>query len=194
MNLQHNFEYKGLEFDIDAIAFDMSEGCLREIKELFFLEGRFSPIVKWHSTLQPDWPAQHQNLFKFWKNNYTVEGYSVEDTLNDVNIKTLQDNLIVAHMDNQQIFIDFAGKKTEINLKMPNVAYPFQYEDKASVMYIFNLVCYYATAIRGQPLLTVHQHFDYKTNDMEIWSTLNCPIHNPDGKVLFFVSSTVSSL
>jgi hypothetical protein len=164
MAQQHNniLSFKGIDIDPFEIAMDMSEGCLTEIKELYFIDGKYAPIVRWCAFSQPDWPEQLLTLFDFWNANAQC------DTPKEM-FEILPK--YKAHQGYYAYFRPMAGGADYMSLYNGEDILGFsdfpvkqsvygQLPTKQEVKDLFHFCAFQASAIRGQPLLCMSQGTD----------------------------------
>ncbi len=154
--------FKGIDVDPFEIAMDMSEGCLTEIKELYFIDGKYAPIVRWCAFSQPDWPVELLNLFEFWSANLQTEkpeeAFKQSSKYEAAKEHYAYFKPVVGGVDympeligNKIIgFSDFTVKKSVYS----------QLSVQQKVTDLFYFCAFQATAIRGQPILCMSQGFD----------------------------------
>ena len=188
MQSVNNFKFKSIPLDLSGISFDMAEGSLTEIKEIFFIEGKYAPIIRWCSFPQSDWPKPHQILCEFWRSHFSV------DTLNegafDSNPNLLKIKPYIAILDKEgadyqytfigERFANFHDIKTDNPATMLHAL-----NDQQDAISLFNYTTLGATAIRGQGLLALYQ--GGTDANPELWNKLILPLTDNKGIAQKFV-------
>ena len=189
MAAQKELSFQGIPIDTKSIAFDMADGCLTEIKEIFFLEGKYPPIVRWCSYAQSDWPKQHQILSGYWRDHTFAEQFSIDDFKNDATLQTVLPFIVHLKMSRDEKYeYDYIGERAAQFMNMPqnfkgDLATIAVQTQKATDL--FNLVSVAACAIRGQSVLILSQD----GTDMKpiLWNKLIIPLTNKSGHVVEFL-------
>lgn len=190
MGTKHKIEFQGIPLDIKGIAFDMAEGCLTEIKEIFFLEGKYPPIIRWCSYAQEDWPKPHQVLSAFWRSHTYVDEFSIDKIKNDPTYGRVTPYLVhMKRVDEEDNFrFSFIGERAAYFL---NVAENYS-EDLVSILSreqkannLFELTCLSAAAIRGQGMLVLAQ--DGTEQNPILWNKMILPLIDRAGNVNEFI-------
>lgn len=190
MSANSQLTFQGISLDIKAIAFDMAEGCLTEIKEIFFLEGKYPPIVRWCSYAQSDWPKPHQILSQYWRNNFYVDQFSLENLQNNPDLKLIMPYLVhLKQIDNGDNYAyNFIGDRAAYFMGLPQ-----NYkEDLLGILKksqkaqdLFNVTCVAACGVRGQGMLVLSQ--DGTEKKPVLWNKMIVPLLDRSGKAVEFL-------
>ncbi|MEM6602623.1 MAG: hypothetical protein AAF621_01110 [Pseudomonadota bacterium] len=184
--------FQGVPLDIKSIAFDMAEGCLTEIKEIFFIEGKYPPVLRWCSYAQPDWPKPHQILSEYWRERTYVDEFSIEEIMEGSLTRRIVPYLAkVSRIGTDDNFkYDFIGERAAFFMGVPQT-YDQNLisilEKTQSAQDLFNLTSISACGIRGQGMLVLSQ--DGTDADPILWNKMILPLTNRSGQVDEFVIS-----
>ena len=190
ISTKQKLNFQGIPLDVKGIAFDMAEGCLTEIKEIFFLEGKYPPIIRWCSYAQEDWPKPHQILSNFWRSNNYIDEFSIEKVRGDSSASRVIPYLV--HLkrkgEDDNFEFTFVGERAAYFL---GVSENYN-EDLVSILErnqkaqdLFNLSCLSAAAIRGQGMLVLSQ--DGTEQNPILWNKMILPLIDRSGRVNEFI-------
>ena len=194
MQSVNNFKFKSIPLDLSGISFDMAEGCLTEIKEVFFIEGKYAPIIRWCSFSQNDWPKPHQILCDFWRDNSTVDKFTLNAIESDASLTKVKPYIAIVSKKQNDYHYDFIGERFASFHQIDNThceTLLTSLNASQSAIYLFNYTTLAATAIRGQGLLCLYQG---GTDAMpELWNKLILPIIDSKGIAEKFVICALKS-
>ena len=187
--------YKKFPINLRAISEDLTEECLKELKELFFIEGRYSPIIRWCSSLQSDWPDAHKVLFDSWRNN-DLRDIDLNSIKSLPRLVPLRGSLSVCEVvpgENDFRYV-YIGEKIKAAgaLFREGVSVVRSVEYDCGVAGLFLAVCLGACELRAQPLLTLYQSSDMR-GGLYVRSAMIVPVTDAVGKVTGFVSTVLMS-
>ncbi len=184
--------YKGFPINLDNIAEDMTGGCLKELKEIFFLEGRYSPIVRWCSTLQNEWPNVHKSLFTAWRSG-DLSNCTPANVTQQPLLTAMRPSLVVA--EHAPAKSDFNFLHVGCDVRESGSAFregnsllrSVEFDSNASSLFL--ATCYVAAVLRAQPLLAIFQLGN--NGKLAVRSSLIIPV-NMAGNTL--IVSSLSSM
>lgn len=190
MAIKKEISFKGMSLDIPSIAFDIAEGYMTEIKEIFFIEGKYAPVVRWCSSVQKDWPVPHQILCDYWRSHTAIEDFSATRMVFHKNVAPVIPYIVhlkrINYDDNYAYH--FIGERATsfINLPMDYKGDLLSILNEThSSMDLFNITCLSAVAIRGQAMLCLYQ--DGTAQNPVLWNKFIVPLVNDTGKVTEFL-------
>jgi hypothetical protein len=194
MQSVNNFKFKSIPLDLSGIAFDMAEGSLTEIKEIFFIEGKYSPIIRWCSFSQSDWPKPHQIVCDFWRLHFSVNTFT-ENTFNseEALVKIKPYIAILAKQDTDYCY-EYMGDRYADFHKLNKTKTPSildSLNEKEDAISLFNYTALTATGIRGQGLLCLYQ--SGTDTHPELWNKLILPLSDSKGIAKKFIVCALKS-
>jgi hypothetical protein len=194
MQSVNNFNFKSIPLDLSGISFDMAEGCLTEIKEVFFIEGKYAPIIRWYSFSQSDWPKPHQILCDFWRDNGTVDKCTLNAIESNEKLAKVKPYIAIVSKKNNDYHYDFVGERFaafhHINPEKPDTLLSLLNASQSAID-LFNYTTLAATAIRGQGLLCLYQ--GGTDTAPELWNKLILPIIDSKGIAEKFIMCALKS-
>jgi hypothetical protein len=160
VNRKNILNYKGFPINLDNIAEDMTSGCLKELKEIFFLEGRYSPIVRWCSTLQNEWPNVHKSLFSAWRggdlSNCTNANVAKQSLFAPIRGSLVVAEHVAAKADFNFLHVGADVRESGSVFREGNsLLRSVEFDSSASSLFL--ATCYVAAVLREQPLLAICQ-------------------------------------
>lgn len=189
----NSFEFKSIPLDLEGISFDLAEGCLTEIKEIFFIEGKYAPIIRWCSFPQNDWPKPHQLICEFWRKNFTIHDFTLNAIEEDDKLVRVKPYLAIISKNNHDFQYDFMGDRYQAfhNITESKDTFLSTLNKTQAAIPLLNYTILAATAIRGQASLCLYQGGD----DLrpELWNKLIMPLSDHEGKVQKFVICALKS-
>jgi hypothetical protein len=194
MQSVNNFKFKSIPLDLSGMAFDMAEGSLTEIKEIFFIEGKYAPIIRWCSFPQNDWPKPHQIICEYWRNNFNISKFNLNDLdANDTLAKVKPYLALLSKKDTEfdysfigQRFADFHGISVKNNDGLLK-----SLERNQTAIALLDYTTVMATAIRGQGILSLYQG-GTETAPL-LWNKLILPLTDDKGIAEKFVICALRS-
>lgn len=194
MQSVNNFKFKSIPLDLSGISFDMAEGCLTEIKEIFFIEGKYAPIVRWCSFSQSDWPKPHQILCDFWRSNFSVDNLNLKVIDADEKLTKVKPYLAILSKDDNDYSYDFIGERYahfhSLDQKTPETLLTILNKEQTAID-LLNYTMLAATAIRGQGLLCLYQ--GGTDTSPQLWNKLILPLSDSKGLAEKFVICALKS-
>ena len=182
--------FKGLPIDPYEIAMDLSEGCLTEIKELYFIEGKYAPIVRWCAFAQDDWPEDLKALFGFWRDNFNTD-LSADEIIKTPELSAVRSALytVVPSSAEQDFSVNYVGADAVRTEFREGESFFDRVSEKQSVEDLFKFTVFHACAVRAQALLAMTQGTD-KSGFPLISTELIAPFFNADNQIVCCVSIT----
>lgn len=194
MQSVNNFKFKSIPLDLSGISFDMAEGCLTEIKEIFFIEGRYAPIIRWCSFSEKDWPKPHQIICDFWKHNQNTNSFTLDALEQDAMLLKVKPYLAILSKKGHDYAYEFVGERFahfhKMDTKSPETLLTSLNKSQGAID-LFNYTTLSATAIRGQSLLCLYQGGDERS--VSLWNKLIMPIFDDKGMAEKFVVCSLKS-
>lgn len=193
MQSVNNFKFKSIPIDLSSIAFDMAEGSLTEIKEIFFIEGKYAPIIRWCSFPQNDWPRPHQIICEFWRSHNTINEFTIENLEKNVAAVRVKPFLAIISKQDNDYEYEFIGDRYRnfhnISDKPETLLKTLDETNEAIPLLNYTLLS--ATTIRGQGVLCLYQAGT--DTRPELWNKLTLPLMNGKGLVEKFVVCALRS-
>lgn len=188
MSANNCLNFQGIPLDVSSMAFDMAEGCLTELKEIFFLEGKYPPIIRWCSYAHSDWPKPHQILSQYWCDNYYAEKFSIGDFTSNPNTKMIAPYIV--HFketpEGNNFYYNYVGERVCEFMKLDGIQ---KDKDLFSIVQktkqandLLNLVSLMACVVRGQGMIILSQ--DGTEQQPVLWNKMIVPLMDKNGKVI----------
>ena len=194
MQSVNNFKFKSIPLDLSGISFDMAEGSLTEIKEIFFIEGKYAPIIRWCSFSQSDWPKPHQILCDFWRSSFSIDKLTLNAIDADEKLSRVKPYMAIISKQENDYHYDFIGErygyfhdidKSKAKTMLKSL------EENQSAIDLLNYTMLTATSIRGQGLLCLYQ--GGSSSVPELWNKLILPLTDNKGITQKFVVCALKS-
>jgi hypothetical protein len=188
------FNFKSMPLDLAGIAFDIADGSLSEIKELFFVEGKYAPIIRWCSFSQYDWPKPQQIVCDYWRSHDTIEAFNLSDFDTNEMLSAIKPYIAVLSKDKNDYTYDFIGEGYAKfhNLTTQNPASLLSILNHTQgAIDLLNYTIMAATAIRDQGAICLYQG----GNDLnpELWNKIILPLKSTTSDAQKFIICALKS-
>lgn len=190
----NKYSFNSIPLDLSGIAFDLADGTLSELKELFFVEGKYAPIIRWCSFPQHDWPKPQKLICEYWQKHNTIETFNFADFNTHEVLKLLKPYIAVLSKDQHDYTYDFIGERFAHfhNLTPQNpTSLLSMLNHTQSAIDLMNYTVMDATSIRDQAALCLYQG----GTDMqpELWNKLIMPLKSKDSDAQKFIICSLRS-
>jgi|GEM_PF-6021383 len=190
----NNYSFKSIPLDLSGISFDLADGALSELKELFFVEGKYAPIVRWCSSPQHDWPKPQQVICEYWRKHNKIEDFNFSDFSTHETLKLLKPYTAVLSKNNFDYEYDFIGDRFAHfhNLTTSNpVSLLSMLNHTQGAIDLLNYTIMDAAAIRDQGALCLYQ--GGSDINPELWNKLVLPLKSDHSNAQKFIICALKS-
>jgi hypothetical protein len=172
-----SYNFKSIPINFSEISFDLAEGYISELKELFFIEGKYAPIINWHSFSQSDWPKPQQIIFDYWRSHNTIETFNLADFDKHDSLKLIKPYIAVLETRNDDYIYSFTGNRYAFfhNFTQSKpISLLSILNNTQSAIDLLNYVILAACSIRVQGAICMYQ--SGKDTNPELWHKLILPL------------------
>jgi hypothetical protein len=173
----NSYNFKSIPIDLSEISFDIADSSISELKELFFIEGKYASIINWHSFSQSDWPKPQQVMFNYWRSCNTIETFNFSDFDSDECLKIIKPYVAVLIKKGQDYTYNYIGERFAFfhNLVKDNpVSLLTMLNHTQGAIDLLNYTILEACSIREQGAICMYQGGN-DTNP-ELWHKLVLPL------------------